>query len=202
VSQYSAYQLTKAFRQLKQCPVIGETVKNHGKCHYNPSLRDPFDTLINSIISQQLSVKAADTIDSRVRALVGKKYRPAAILKQSHQSLRNCGLSNRKVEYIQGIAKAVSTRQLSFGRLQKEDDIAIIDKLVSLRGVGRWTAEMFMIFSLGRMDIFSPLDVGLQRGMRILFDDPQMSLEAMEKEAERWAPYRSIASLYLWTIVD
>ena len=202
MTQYSTYQLNKAFKQLKQCKFLGEVVKKHGKCKFDPLARDPFDTLISSIIAQQLSVKAADTIGSRVRALVGKKYCPAPILKQSHQALRDCGLSNRKVEYIQGIAKAVSTRKLSFGRLMKADDDQIMAKLVELRGVGKWTAEMFMIFSLGRMDIFSSLDIGLQRGMRILFDDPDMDLATMEIKAERWQPYRSIASLYLWKIVD
>jgi len=202
MTQYSKRNLNTAYKQLVGCKRLGKTVKEHGKCQYNPDANDPFDTLINSIISQQLSVKAADTIDGRVRALVGKRYRPAAILKQEHQTLRNCGLSNRKVEYIQGIAKAVSTRKLSFGRLKKLTDEEIINKLVELRGVGRWTAEMFMMFSLGRMDIFSPLDIGLQRGMRILFDDPEMDLATMEVEAERWQPYRSIASLYLWKIVD
>jgi len=111
-------------------------------------------------------------------------------------------LSNRKVEYIQGIAEAVRSRKISFGRLMKSDDETIIRKLIELRGIGRWTAEMFMMFPLGRMDIFSPLDVGLQRGMRILFNDPDMNTVTMEKEAERWQPYRSVASLYLWKIVD
>ncbi len=202
MTQFSKNQLNQAHKRLKQCRYLGKLVKQHGHSQYDPTTRDPFDTLISSIISQQLSVKAANTIDGRVRTLVGKKYRPAPILKQSHQALRECGLSNRKVEYIQGIAKAVSTRKLSFGRLKKANDDEIMEKLIELRGVGQWTAEMFMIFSLGRMDIFSSLDVGLQRGMRILFDDPEMDIATMEAKAERWQPYRSIASLYLWKLVD
>ena len=78
----------------------------------------------------------------------------------------------------------------------------MIEKLVELRGVGKWTAEMFMIFALGRIDIFSSLDVGLQRGMQILFGKEAYDLPAMEKLAERWSPYRSIASWYLWKVVD
>jgi DNA-3-methyladenine glycosylase II len=202
MTQYSTSRLNTAHRHLKKCEYLGAVIKKHGKSQYDPTASDPFDTLISSIISQQLSVKAAGTIDGRVRSLVGKKYRPAAILKHSHQALRDCGLSNRKVEYIQGIAKAVSTRKLSFGRLQKSSDEEIMSKLIEIRGVGQWTAEMFMIFSLGRMDIFSSLDVGLQRGMRILFDEPDMDLATMEIKAERWQPYRSIASLYLWKLVD
>ncbi len=202
MTQFSVNQLNVAYKQLKQCPYLGRVVKQHGPCEFDPFVREPFDTLINAIISQQLSVKAAASIDAKVRALVGKKYRPALILKQDHQALRGCGLSNRKVEYIQGIAEAVRTRKLSFGRLAKADDDEVVSRLMALRGIGRWTAEMFMIFSLGRTDIFSSLDIGLQRGMRILFDDSEMDIPTMEAKAKRWQPYRSIASLYLWKLVD
>lgn len=194
--------LTKAFKELQSCKYLGETVKQHGRPNLDPPSRDPFDTLIQSIISQQLSVKAAETIENRVRDLVGKQFRPGKLLAASHKELRDCGLSNRKAEYIHGIADAVKRRKLSFNKLADASNEEVIAKLVELRGVGQWTAEMFMIFSLGRMDIFSPLDVGLQRGMRILFGEEASDLQAMEILAERWSPYRSVASWYLWKIVD
>jgi len=200
--QITPQSLNKARRALLKCEFIGPTVKQHGKCTIDPSMVDPFDTLIVSIISQQLSVKAAATIEGRVRDLAGKRFRPTKLVNFSHEQLRACGLSNRKVEYIQGIADAVKRRKLSFKKLENASDEQVIKKLVELRGVGKWTAEMFMIFSLGRIDIFSPLDVGLQRGMRHLFGDKAHDLAAMEKLAERWQPYRSIASWYLWKIVD
>ncbi|MET1256122.1 DNA-3-methyladenine glycosylase family protein [Aliikangiella maris] len=196
------YALNKARKALLACEFLGPTVKQHGKCLIKLNDVDPFDTLIVSIISQQLSVKAADTIEQRVRALVGKRFVPGKLLNYAHQQLRDCGLSNRKVEYIQGIAQAVKSRQLNFKALENASDQEVIEQLTALRGVGQWTAEMFMIFSLHRMDIFSPLDVGLQRGMKILFGDQAENLSAMETLAERWQPYRSVASWYLWRIVD
>ncbi|TQV70942.1 DNA-3-methyladenine glycosylase 2 family protein [Aliikangiella marina] len=194
--------LTKAYKVLLNCEYLGNTVKAHGKPKLDPPSRDPFDTLIQSIISQQLSVKAAETIENRVRDLVGKQFRPGKLLAVSHQDLRGCGLSNRKAEYVQGIADAVKRRKISFNKLANASNEEVIAKLVELRGIGQWTAEMFMIFSLGRMDIFSPLDVGLQRGMRSLFGEEAIDLSTMEKLAERWSPYRSVASWYLWKIVD
>ena len=194
--------LTKAYKVLLTCEYLGDTVKQHGKAKIDPPGRDPFDTLIQSIISQQLSVKAAETIENRVRDLVGKQFRPGKLIAASHQELRACGLSNRKAEYVHGISDAVKRRKLSFNKLIDAPNEEVVAKLVELRGVGQWTAEMFMIFSLGRMDIFSPLDVGLQRGMKVLFGDKASDLAAMEVLAERWSPYRSIASWYLWKIVD
>jgi len=194
--------LIEAERCLSECRYLGPVVKEHGACEINLSGRDPFDTLISSIIAQQLSVKAANSIESRVRKVAGKKYKSNKLLSIPHQTLRECGLSNRKAEYILGIAQATQDKSLDFNALAKLDDRDVIQQLVKLRGVGQWTAEMLMIFSLGRMDIFSSQDIGLQRGMRTLFGKKASSLQAMEKLAERWRPYRSVASWYLWKIVD
>lgn len=200
--QITNASLQKARRSLLKCEYLGPTVKKHGKCTITPDQYDPFDALITSIISQQLSVKAAATIEGRVRDLVGKKFRPTPILKASFEDLRGAGLSGRKTEYVQGIADAVKRRKLNFKKLESASNEEVIEKLVELRGVGKWTAEMFMIFALGRIDIFSSLDVGLQRGMQVLFGEHAYDLSAMETLAERWSPYRSIASWYLWKVVD
>jgi len=194
--------LTEAGVFLGQCSYIGPLVKKYGACEINPSGNDPFETLISSIVAQQLSVKAANTIESRILKLAGKRHKPEKLLSVSHQDLRECGLSNRKVEYIHGIAQAVRDKSLDFHALARLDDHEVIKELVKLRGVGQWTAEMLMIFSLSRMDIFSSRDVGLQRGMKSLFGKKANSLPAMEEIAERWRPYRSVASWYLWKIVD
>lgn len=194
--------LTEAESFLSQCRHLGSVVEEHGACEIDLSGRDPFDTLISSIIAQQLSVKAANSIESRVRKIAGKQYKSNKLLSIPHQTLRECGLSNRKAEYILGIAQAAHDKSLDFNVLAKLDDREVIQQLVKLRGVGQWTAEMLMIFSLGRMDIFSSQDIGLQRGMKSLFGKKASSLPAMEKLAERWRPYRSVASWYLWKIVD
>ncbi len=201
--QITPTSLNKAHRELLKCEYLGSIIQKHGKCTLVPEIDKPFDTLISSIISQQLSLKAAATIEGRIRKLVGKTFRPTPILKASIEDLRAAGLSGRKVEYIQGISEAVKSRKLNFKKLELASDEEVKAKLIELRGVGQWTAEMFMIFVLGRIDIFSYLDVGLQRGMKQLFgEDKAHSLEAMEKLAERWQPYRSIASWYLWKVID
>lgn len=194
--------LKQATKALSKCKYLKPVIKTYGQCVINPENRDPFDTLIRSIISQQLSTKAADTIEGRVRNLVGNKFRPTKLLTVERRALRACGLSSRKVEYIQGIAAAVKSRKLNFGKLAEASDEEVMQKLIELRGVGQWSAEMFMIFSLGRMDIFSISDVGLQRGMRILFGEQAVDLITMEKLAERWQPYRSVASWYLWKVAS
>lgn len=198
--QITTSSLQKARRALLKCEYLGSTVKLYGKCRIMPVIPDPFDALIASIISQQLSVKAAATIEGRVRDLVGKKIRPTAILKATTNDLRAAGLSGRKVEYVQGIADAVKRRKISFKQLENASNELVIEKLVELRGVGKWTAEMFMMHALGRIDVFSSLDVGLQRGMQMLFGEEASDLEAMDKLALRWQPYRSVASWYLWRL--
>ncbi len=201
--QITPQSLNKARQTLLKCDLLGPVVKQVGPCKMAPDKRDPFDTLVCSIISQQLSIKAADTIEQRVRILAkGTKLRPSALLKLPMESLRAAGLSGRKVEYIQGIAEAVRSRRLRFSQLAIADDATVIQNLVALRGVGQWTAEMFMIFSLGRIDVFSSLDVGLQRGMKQLFGEDLVELKTMEELAKRWSPYRSVASWYLWKMID
>ena len=194
--------LVEAETFLRKCRYLGPVVEEHGACELDRSGRDPFDTLISSIIAQQLSVKAANAIESRIRKIAGKKYKSNKLLSIHHQALRECGLSNRKAEYILGIAQAAHDKSLDFNILTELDDRDVIKELIKLRGVGQWTAEMLMIFSLGRMDVFSSQDIGLQRGMKSLFGKKASSLPAMEKLAERWQPYRSVASWYLWKIVD
>ena len=194
--------LVEAEKFLNQCRYMRPLIEEYGACEIDPFYHEPFETLISSIIAQQLSVKAANTIEARVKTLTGKRHRPEKLLSASHQDLRECGLSNRKVEYILGIAQAAHEKSLDFNVLANLDDREVIGELVRLRGVGQWTAEMLMIFSLGRMDVFSSRDVGLQRGMKSLFGEKASDLPKMEKLAERWRPYRSVASWYLWKIVD
>jgi len=197
-----AQQLKAAETFLRDCPYLGETVRKQGACTIAPHQRDPFDTLIVSIISQQLSVKAADTIEARVRKLGGDPFSPEKLLNCQIDELRMAGLSGRKVEYVRGIAKAVIEDGLDLRAMRELPAETVMQQLTSLRGVGQWTAEMFMIFSLGHLDIFSVLDVGLQRGMQQLFGDRADSPSAMQKLATRWSPYRSVASWYLWRLVD
>ncbi|MDI3260594.1 MAG: DNA-3-methyladenine glycosylase 2 family protein [Sinobacteraceae bacterium] len=184
---------------------LARLIEVHGPCTLGRRRRDPFHVLCTSIISQQLSSKAADTIQARVEALTGTRgrLRPAALLGLSVAQLRTAGLSTAKAKWLHALAQAVDSGALSFRRLRRLDDQAAIEVLDELPGIGRWTAEMFLIFALDRLDIFSLADVGLRRGLSQLHNGgAPLDDDAILKLTARWAPYRSVASWYLWRIAD
>ena len=188
----------------KQDPIFEQLIRRFGQCQLNPSSRTPFEYLIRSIISQQLSAKAASTIVGRVEALLGRKHFSAKnIVALSPEQLRACGLSHAKVQYSHGIARAVLDKEIDFEQLKVMDSQEVIEQLVKLKGVGEWTAQMFCIFALGHLDIFAPADIGLQRGLQILYQlDEKPSKQQIEDMTSKWKPYRSVASWYLWRLVD
>lgn len=185
-------------------PQMRELIDRFGRCQLRPWHNDPFSTLISSIISQQLSVKAASTICERFYQLVGTPpLSPRRILKVAHSDLRACGLSNAKATYCLGIADAAATGKVCFAQLRKMEPAKIMDKLVQLKGVGQWTAEMFLIFGLGYQDIWSYGDLGLKKGVMLIKELQQTPSEKEFVEVgECWRPYRSIASWYLWRLVE
>jgi DNA-3-methyladenine glycosylase II len=173
-------------------------VQRHGPCTIAELNYTPFETLAGSIIGQQLSVKAADTIQKRVLALTGAMT-PQAILSVDPEALRACGLSNAKVKYIRALAEKVAAGEMDFDAMSVEpDNDVVIGQLVALPGIGKWTAEMFLVFGLKRPDVLSLGDVGLQRAVRLLFGDT----ETLAGVGDRWSPYRSVASWYLWRHLD
>jgi DNA-3-methyladenine glycosylase II len=165
---------------------------------------DPFESLLRSIIYQQLSGKAASTILNRVLALYGGKYpSPEAILKTSDAKLRGCGLSTSKTNYIKDLAKRFTDGTIVPKKFSKMTDEEIREHLIVVKGVGRWTADMFLMFTLYRPDVLPTGDLGVQKGLQKLFGlkslpDPKK----MEKLAQVWVPYRTVASYYLWRIAD
>ena len=163
--------------------------------------RGPFEALVTAIVSQQLSVKAADTIFARFAALTpGKKFpTPGEILKMPATKMRTCGLSRMKVAFIKDLAKKTLDGTLNFKTIDRLTDEEVIEHLTSVKGIGRWTAEMFLIFSLCRADVFSYGDLGLRNAMRKIYKmkRPPTPRQA-EKIAARWKPYRSLGSRYLW----
>ena len=162
---------------------------------------DLFATLIKSIVGQQISVIAASAVWSRLFDLVGE-VNPESILAKTHEELRQVGLSNRKVEYIVGIAEAW-TEGLGEIDWEQMSDEEVIQELVKLRGVGRWTVQMLLIFALLRQDIFPIDDIGLIRGMEKLYNSGN-SLETSElyKISEKWMPYRTMGVWYIWRSID
>lgn len=163
---------------------------------------DPMRELIESIISQQLSVKAAATIAKRFFDLY-EKGTPSAkrIIGMPLARIRGCGVSNAKARYIKNVAQAFLKNQLDLKHLVRMSDAEVRERLIAIKGVGPWTAEMFLIFALGRPDVFSSGDAGLQNTIRIQYGkSPTPAL--MKRLSDRWAPYRSFACRYLWKSLD
>ena len=164
-----------------------------------------FQSLTRSIIYQQLSGKAASTISNRFISLYhGKNYpTPADILNTDHEILRSVGLSNAKAKYIKNIAQAFLDGTVDHQNLGKLSDEAIMEKLIAIKGVGPWTAQMFLMFTLNRPDVFPAGDLGVQKGFQQYFKLKKLpSPKIMEKRAKKWKPYRTVASLYFWKVVD
>ena len=160
-----------------------------------------FEALVESIVSQQLSIKAADTIFMRFAALgPGKKFpTPEQVLKIPARKMRKAGLSKMKVSFIKDLAKKVLNGTVDLKKISKWSDEEVIEHLTAVKGIGIWTAEMFLIFSLGREDIFSYGDLGLRNAMQQLYKFKKHPTEKQARKiAEKWKPYRSLASRYLW----
>ncbi len=163
---------------------------------------DPFLTLARSIVGQQISVAAAQSIWDRFE-VKAKKVTPKKIIAMDHETLREVGLSMRKVEYIKDLAVHFQEGGLSKTVWTHLDDEEIIRQLTSIRGIGRWTAEMFLIFNLMRPDILPLDDIGLLRGIsNLYFSGEKVSRSEAREVAENWAPWRTVATWYLWRSID
>jgi DNA-3-methyladenine glycosylase II len=163
---------------------------------------DPFITLARSIVGQQISVKAAQTIWDRF-ALLSKKLSPAAVLKLKVDGMREAGLSARKIEYLVDLALHFDSGALHVKTWEAMDDEAIIAELVAIRGIGRWTAEMFLIFHMMRPNVLPLDDVGLINGIsQSYFSGEAVSRSEIREVAAAWAPYCSVATWYLWRSLD
>ncbi len=160
---------------------------------------DHFALLARSIISQQISTRAALAIHGRLATLVGKPIRPRAILQASDEAMRSAGLSAAKVLSMRDLAQRCVEGEIRLKQLADLDDEAVIDQLIPVRGIGRWTAEMFLIFGLGRLDVLPVTDFGLRNGIRREHELPELPNRATLIElTARWAPYRSIGTWYIW----
>lgn len=163
---------------------------------------DAFHYLAKSLIGQQLSIKAADTICRRVEQNCGE-FSPDIMLAASEENLRIAGVSKPKINYIKGLAQLVSRNELDFMSMNDLDNEQVIGILTEVKGIGRWTAEMFLIFFLGREDVLSFGDAGLRRASNWLYGIEGGGGPAiLEIQSPNWKPYRSIASLYLWEAIN
>jgi DNA-3-methyladenine glycosylase II len=164
---------------------------------------EPFITLARSVVGQQISVQAAQSIWDRLTKLAKPKLTPAKVLKLKVDDMRACGLSARKIEYLVDLALHFDSGALSVKQWESMDDEAIITELVAIRGIGRWTAEMYLIFHLMRADVLPLDDIGMLRGIsENYFSGESVSRSEAKEVAANWAPYRSVATWYLWRSLD
>ena len=159
---------------------------------------DVFTSLVESIVSQQISSKAADTVCLKLNALCGTDAERLVAL--TVEEIQSCGMSMRKAGYVKGVAEAVVSKTIDFEVLPKMSDSDVIKTLTALKGVGIWTAEMLLIFSLMRPNVISYGDLAIRRGMTRLYGLKELPKDRFEQYARRYSPYCSVASLYLWHI--
>lgn len=196
----------KAINHLRKVdPVMADVIARVGKCTLWPGTEwTHFDALVRSIVFQQLSGKAAATIHGRVIELIGYGAEaPHKIVATSHERLRAAGLSNQKASYVRNLAEHVLNGSLPVESLHELSDEEIIAALTQVKGIGKWSAQMFLMFKLGRPDVLPELDLGIQKGIQKAYrmrklPTPQQVL----KRGAKWAPYRTIGSWYMWRILE
>jgi DNA-3-methyladenine glycosylase II len=179
-------------------------VERIGPCRLRPrKARERFGTLVRAIIGQQISTHAATAIDARLRARAGEAHEPLALLSLGERRLRSVGLSPAKARTVLDLAEYVRDGRLPLGRIGAWDDEAIVDRMTEIRGIGRWTAEMFLIFALCRPDVLPISDLGVRVAMRAHhgLDEVPKPRECVHL-AEPWRPFRTVAMWYLWRTLD
>ena len=182
-------------------PVLAAIMRRHPRVHL-VARGEPFQTLARAIVGQQISVKAAQSVWNRVLE-VAPAMTPAAVLAVRRPRLRGCGLSERKTEYIADLASHFAAGTLHPHRWPQMDDEAVIAELVAVRGIGRWTAEMFLMFNLLRPDVYPLGDLGLLKAVRVAyFKGRKVPLSRIRRLGLDWQPWRSVATWYLWRSLD
>ncbi len=195
--------MRKAIVHLKKCdPVLAVLIEQVGA--YRMNYDEPvFASLAEAIVYQQLHGKAAATIFKRVTDLAGLPLMPEGILKLSEAQLRGAGLSKQKLSYMRDLAGKTQSGEVQFARFPELGDEEVIEQLTQIKGIGRWTAQMFLMFSLRRPNVLPTGDLGIQMAMRKHYRKRKLPKPAqMEKIAKCWEPYRSVACWYLWRSLD
>jgi len=182
-------------------PVMGAIIRSH-RGVYMTARGEPFNTLARAICGQQISVKAAQAVWNRL-VICCSEMTPEKVLLKSRKELRACGLSDRKTEYIADLAQHFADGRIHARDWSRMDDEEIIAELTDVRGIGRWTAEMFLMFNLLRPDVLPLDDLGLQKAIRVAyFGGRKIPLKRMKKLGETWRPWRTVATWYLWRHLD
>lgn len=193
----------EAEKFLKKDKYIGPLIQIWGSCQIKPKIqKDYFARICGNIIGQQLSGRVADIIEERFVELLNKKVTPENVLKIKEQALRDCGMSWGKVSFLKDLAEKTKSGILKTKNLSKVPDEEVINELVDVKGIGRWTAEMFLIFTLARPDIFPVDDLGIKKGFEKVTKRKWNKVGSAQFAEKHWKPYRSVASWYLWRSLD
>ncbi|NMM37864.1 MAG: DNA-3-methyladenine glycosylase 2 family protein [Glaciimonas sp.] len=201
IQDVPAYWLEAKVQLMKRDRIMSRLIPQFGDLHL-VGKGEPFTTLARSIIGQQISVKSAEAAWQRL-LLASPKCNPAQLLKLGQGGLANCGLSKRKTEYIFDLAEHFHEKRVHADKWVQMDDEDVIEELIQIRGIGRWTAEMFLIFNLLRPNILPLDDLGLLKGISMnYFSGEPASRSVVREVAANWEPWRTVATWYLWRSLD
>lgn len=192
-----------SYRVLSSDPILKKVIDRIGVLDIPTKSDNMYVDIVETIINQQLSGKAAETIFGRVKKLFpDEQITPDVLVCLSDESVRKAGLSFAKIKYIKALSQSIISRELVLDRLTDLSDDCVVDELTKIKGIGRWTAEMILMFSLGRLDVFSLGDMGLRTAVSKLYGVQRDNLKKIEKISLKWKPYRTLASRYLWRSLD
>ena len=203
--QFQKQLLTAQAHLATNDPVIADLIVRYGDCQIRPHT-DYYSELVTSIVGQQLSIKAAAAIWQRIVVLAGGHApTPKQLIDASFDDLRAAGLSGPKISYVKDLASRIEDGSLEIENITNLPNQEIIEQLTAVKGIGEWSAHMFMIFALGRLDILPYGDLGIRKAATVLYELPGLAsredLEAIE-QSNKWQPYQSIASWYLWKSLE
>ena len=186
----------------KRDPILKKIIKQYNKGHLT-TRNNPFFSLCRTIVGQQISIKAADTIWNRLEAKCKKKIIPQKIIKLNATSMKKVGLSRQKISYLKNIAKSFKNKSFDVSSLKKMDDVSAIDYITQLKGLGIWSAQMFLMFNLNRPDIFPTKDIGLIRAISKNYKKRYPPSEKfLNKISNLHSGYRTVFTWYMWRSID
>ncbi len=198
--------LAKALKALPKADKdLAKFMKISPRCELgegDPPYRNHFETLMKAVVSQQISTKAADSINQKLRILIDDDFSPRTLLSIPHDGLRGAGLSGAKARTVTELAEAIISGRISVNDFEEMSDADITADLTQVWGIGRWTVEMFLMFSLARLDVWPSGDLGVRRGWSLIKGEQMLDAKALEPLGEPFRPYRSIVAWYCWQATD
>jgi DNA-3-methyladenine glycosylase II len=198
------FSATAAYRHLRAAdPVVGRLIEQHGPYRPRPAM-DHYESLLRTILFQQLNGTAASTIQRRWMDLYGGRYpTPPELLATTDEAFRGTGVSRQKAGYMRDLAAQIIAGHLDFAGIEALPDDEVVERVTQVKGLGEWSAHMFLMFQLGRPDVLPVGDYGVRNGMRVAYGLPELPGPAQALEiGEPWAPFRSVASWYMWRAVE